>query len=69
MWALGKMKKDSGLDAWGLTGLLAQDAQEIQQGASGGLSGLLGMVGGSGDGATVPGKRASLLGGLFGKKK
>ena len=69
MGALGKAKQEQGLDASGLSGMLAGEAKQIQQGASGGLGSLLGMVGGAGGLMGLLGKAAPFLKGLLGKKR
>jgi hypothetical protein len=68
MGALGKQKREQGLDAGGLAGLLAGEKAKVEESASGGLSSLLGMI----DAGAAMGflaKAASMLGGLFGGKK
>lgn len=49
MGALGKMKKDGGLDAGAIAGMLAGEKEELASSA-GGLEGLLGMLDSDGDG-------------------
>jgi hypothetical protein len=69
MGALGKAKQEQGLDALGLSSMLAGEAKQIQQGASGGLGSLLGMVGGAGGLMGVLGKALPFLKGLLGRKQ
>lgn len=69
MGALGKMKREQGLDASGVAGALAGQTREIQQSAPSGLSSLLGMVGGGDGAAELLGKGTSLLKGMFGSRK
>jgi hypothetical protein len=68
MGALGKKKREEGLDAGGVAGLLAGEKEKVEESASGGLSSLLGMI--DADSAmSFLGKAAGMLGGLFGRKK
>ena len=69
MGALGKAKQEQGLDASGLSGMLAGEAKQIEQGASGGLGSLLGMVGGTGGLMGLLGKALPFLKGLLGRKQ
>ena len=69
MGALGKAKQEQGLNASGLSGMLAGETRQIQQSASGGLGNLLGMVGGAGGAMGLLGKALPFLRGLLGKKK
>lgn len=68
MGALGKKKREEGLDAGGLAGLLAGEKEKVQESASGGLSSLLGMID-AGSAMGFLAKAASMLGALFGGKK
>jgi hypothetical protein len=61
MGALGKKKRDEGLDAGGLAGMLDGERSKVEQ--SGGLGGLLGMLGG----LTGGGSQSSGGGGLLSK--
>jgi len=73
MGALGKAKKEQGLDASALAGLLGQETQAAKSAIpSGGASMLTGFLDADGDGDIkddiVEGIGKKLLGGLFGKK-
>jgi hypothetical protein len=67
MGALGKAKQENGLDASGLSSMLAGESRQIQQSASGGLGKLLGMVGGASGLMGLLGKAAPFLKGLMGE--
>jgi hypothetical protein len=75
MGALGKMKKDKGLDADGVASTLATERTQIEKADNGiDLGSVLGMVGGltgggSSDGGGGGGGLLGMLGGLFGGKK
>lgn len=69
MGALGRAKQEQGLDAGGLSGMLAGESRQIQQNASGGLGNLLGMVGGASGIMGLLGKALPFLKGLFGGRK
>lgn len=68
MGALGKMKREQGLDSSGVAGALAGQTEEIQQNASGGLGKLMGMVGGAGGLMGILGKALPFVKGFLGRK-
>ena len=66
MGAMGKAKKENGLDAGGISGLLSGMAAQ-----SGGIGGILSMLDKDGDGEVMDDVKdmgTGLLGGFFGKK-
>jgi len=72
MGVLGSKKKEEGLDAGGLAGLLAGEKKQVEQ--QSGLGSLLGMLGGgssTGDsgGGSLLSKVGGLLGGFLGRGK
>jgi hypothetical protein len=69
MGTLGKAKQGQGLDASGLSSMLAGEAKRIQRGASGGFGSLLGMVGGASGLMGLLGKALPFLKGLLGRKQ
>ena len=70
--SLGRAKREQGLDASALAGLVTEEAVRVQKSAPAGLGGLMGFLDQDGDGdfkddiLEQAGKQ--LLGGLFGKK-
>ncbi|WP_425408473.1 DUF937 domain-containing protein [Hyphococcus sp.] len=70
--SLGRAKREQGLDASGLAGLVTEESVRVQQSAPQELSGLMGFLDQDGDGdfkddvLEQAGKK--LLGGLFGRK-
>ncbi len=69
MGALGKQKREQGLDIGALTGLLAGERQSLSQRP--GVGGLLGMLDSDGDGQIADDllkKGSGLLGGLLGRR-
>jgi len=72
MGALGSKKKEEGLDAGGIAGLLAGEKQQVEQ--QSGLGSLLGMLGGGSStsdsgGGSLLSKVGGLLGGFLGRGK
>jgi len=72
MGVLGSKKKEDGLDAGGLAGMLAGEKQQVEQ--QGGIGSLLGLLGGGGSssdsgGGSLLSKVGGFLGGFLGRGK
>jgi len=70
MGVLGNKKKEEGLDAGGLAGMLAGEKKQVEQ--QSGIGSLLGMLGGGGSessGGSMLSKIGGLLGGFLGRGK